>query len=252
MLKLPFLRERRLYRSYYRILGFYPHNIGYYNQALIHSSMQQKGKTGRPLNNERLEYLGDAVLDAIVGDIVFRTFPRRREGFLTNARSRLVKRETLGKVAKKMGLTELVHSNAVGHSHNSYMGGNAFEALVGAIYLDRGYAACMWFFKNRVLGRYLDLKRTACTDSNYKSQLLEWSQKYHVQLQFDVNEECTANQKNSPSFITQVKIGDEICGEGRGYSKKESQQRASQQTLERLHRDRQLVLKLIDGTTEQQ
>lgn len=238
-MKLPFRSERWLYLSFYRILGFYPHHLEYYRQALTHSSMQQKASTGRPLNNERLEYLGDAILDAVVGDIVYRTFQGRREGFLTNARSRLVKRETLGRVAKDMGLTELIRSNSGSQSHNSYMGGNAFEALVGAVYLDRGYDLCMWFFEKRVLGKYLDFKQTACTDRNYKSQLLEWSQKNRVELQYNIIEEGYEGKMRSPYFLTQVSVGGEVCGEGRGYSKKESQQLASAQALKYLRKKAQ-------------
>ena len=140
-IRLPFRKEKELFSSLKDILGFYPHNINLYKQALLHKSMGRRNEKGRPLNNERLEFLGDAVLSAVVGDIVFRHFEGKREGFLTNTRSKLVSRNTLGKLAQEMGIDQLVKSSDHSTSHNSYKNGNAFEALVGAIYLDRGYDA---------------------------------------------------------------------------------------------------------------
>ena len=132
-------------------MGFYPRRIEYYKLALMHKSVSRRNAKGRPLNNERLEFLGDAVLDAVVGDIVYRHFEGKREGFLTNTRSKLVQRETLNRLAQEMGINQLIHASTHSNSHNSYMGGNAFEALVGAIYLDRGYDSCMRFMQERIL-----------------------------------------------------------------------------------------------------
>lgn len=140
-IRLPFRKEKELYSSLYHVIGLYPHNISYYKLALMHKSVARRNAKGRPVNNERLEFLGDAILDAIVGDIVYEHFPGKREGFLTNTRSKLVQRETLNRLADEMGITNLVLSSGHSSSHNSYMGGNAFEALVGALYLDRGYDA---------------------------------------------------------------------------------------------------------------
>lgn len=137
-IKLPFRKDKELYSSFYKILGFYPHHIQYYEQALHHKSSSIK-KQGSWINNERLEFLGDAILDAVVGDIVFRHFKGKREGFLTNTRSKIVQRETLNRLAVEIGLDKLIISSTHSSTHNSYMCGNAFEAMVGAIYLDRGY-----------------------------------------------------------------------------------------------------------------
>ena len=175
-IKLPFRKEKELFSAIYNILGFYPHHIAYYNQALMHKSAGKRNEKGKPLNNERLEFLGDAVLDSVVGDIVFRHFEGKREGFLTNTRSKLVQRETLGKLAKEMGILELIKSNGPATSHNSYMGGNAFEALVGAIYLDRGYDACMRFMQKRILAQLINIDKVAYKEVNFKSKLLVWSQ----------------------------------------------------------------------------
>ena len=183
-IKLPFRKEKELYSSLYEIIGFYPRNISYYKQALLHKSMAKRNEKGKPMNNERLEFLGDAVLDAVVGDIVYRHFEGKREGFLTNTRSKIVQRETLGRLAQEMGIINLIKSNGHSSSHNSYMGGNAFEALVGAIYLDRGYGACMRFMEKRILKELLNLDKVAYKEVNFKSKLIEWSQKNRVKIDF--------------------------------------------------------------------
>ena len=137
-IKLPFRKEKELYLSLYHIIGVLPHNLSLYKTALLHKSVARRNDKGKPVNNERLEFLGDAILDAIVGDIVFEHFPGKREGFLTNTRSKIVQRETLNKLANDLGITRLILSSGHSQSHNSYLGGNAFEALVGALYLDHG------------------------------------------------------------------------------------------------------------------
>ena len=239
-IRLPFRKEKELYSSLYHILGFYPRNIQLYKQALMHRSMHKRSDKGRPLNNERLEFLGDAILDAVVGDIVFRHFEGKREGFLTNARSKLVQRDTLGKLAQEMGITDMVVRNNLSSSHNSYMGGNAFEALVGAIYLDRGYSACMKFMEKRILKQLLNIDKVAYKEVNFKSKLLEWSQKNKVNIEFQQLEQ-SVDENNSPVFVFQVLLeGVEGCS-GKGYSKKESQQLACKDTLLRLRREPQFI-----------
>ena len=239
-IKLPFRKEKELFSSLYEILGFYPHNIEYYRQALMHKSIGRRNDKGKPLNNERLEFLGDAILDAIVGHIVYSQYEGKREGFLTNTRSKLVSRETLGKLANEMGLSQLLLSAGRSNSHNSYVGGNAFEALVGAIYLDRGYDACMWFWQNRVLGKYINIDKVAFKEVNFKSKLLEWSQKNKVRMEYRMLKQ-KQDENGSPIFSFQVVI-EGIEGErGSGYSKKEAQQLASKDTLQKLKREPQFV-----------
>lgn len=239
-IKLPFRKEKELFSALYAIMGFYPHDIEFYKQALLHKSVAKRNANGRPVNNERLEFLGDAILDAVVGDIVFRHFKGKREGFLTNTRSKLVSRDTLGKLAKEMGLPKLIHSAGHNVSHNSYMNGNAFEALVGAIYLDRGYNACMRFMEKRILTQLINIDKVAYKEVNFKSKLLEWSQKNRVKMEFrELKQERDENK--SPVFTTQVFIeGLEGCV-GTGYSKKESHQQASKDTLQRLRREPQFI-----------
>ena len=198
-IKLPFRKEKELFSALYQILGFYPHDLTLYKQALLHKSMGRRNEKGKPVNNERLEFLGDAILDAVVGDIVYRHFEGKREGFLTNTRSKLVSRDTLGKLSKEMGIAELITSASQSTSHNSYMNGNAFEALVGAIYLDRGYNACMRFMQKRILAQLINIDKVAYKEVNFKSKLLEWSQKNRVKLEFRELSQ-TRDDKGSPLF----------------------------------------------------
>ena len=239
-IKLSFRKDKELYFSLYEIIGFYPHNIEYYKMALMHKSIMHRNNKGKPVNNERLEFLGDAILDAIVGDIVYHHFPGKREGFLTNTRSKLVQRETLNKLAQDMGINELILSNGHSSSHNNYMGGNAFEALVGAIYLDRGYTACMQFMQQRILTTRINLDKLAYKEVNFKSKLIEWSQKNRVKIEFALLQQ-KVEKGGSPVFIYQVVLeGVEGCS-GQGYSKKESQQLAAKLTLEKLKREPQFI-----------
>ena len=171
-IKLPFRKEKELCRAFRRMIGFYPHNIGLYQEALMHKSMLAHGKSGSPLNNERLEFLGDAVLGAVVSEIVYHHFPNKREGFLTNTRSKIVQRESLGKLANEIGLDKLIRRHEQNQTHNSYLAGNAFEALIGAIYLDRGYAHCKTFIADKILHRLIDIDKVAYQEVNFKSKLL--------------------------------------------------------------------------------
>lgn len=239
-IRLPFRKEKELYSSLYDIIGFYPHDISYYKLALMHKSVMRRNAKGKPVNNERLEFLGDAILDAIVGDIVYQHFPGKREGFLTNTRSKLVQRDTLNKLAQKMGINQLILSSGHTSSHNSYMGGNAFEALVGAIYLDQGYNACMRFMNKRILAQMINIDKVAYKEVNFKSKLIEWSQKNKVRLSYEqVLQEKDKN--GNPIFEFKVVLeGVEGCA-GRGFSKKESQQLASKLTLDKLKKKPQFI-----------
>lgn len=239
--RLVFQDDKELRQSLFNILGVYPHDLSLYRQALLHKSVGRRNDKGRPLNNERLEFLGDAVLDAVVGHIVYSHFPGKREGFLTNTRSKLVSRETLGRLSKEMGIAQLITSSGGQHSHNSYMNGNAFEALVGSLYLDRGYQACMKFVERRILSQLINIDKVAYKEVNFKSKLLEWSQKNRVKLEF-VEQKVEKEQKTgSPKFTSIVTLeGVEGC-QGTGFSKKESQQQAAKETLQRLRREPQFI-----------
>lgn len=238
-IRLPFRKDKELCRAFRDMLGFYPHKISLYQEALMHKSMSAHAKSGTPLNNERLEFLGDAVLGAVVGEIVFHHFPRKREGFLTNTRSKIVRRASLGNLAKKIGLDKLVRRNEHNQTHNSYLAGNAFEALIGAIYLDRGFAHCKSFITEKILHRLIDIDKLAYQEVNFKSKLLEWCQKHRVTLEYILLDE-TKDDDGSPLFNTKVVINGTECARGKGYSKKESHQKASKNALHRLKHDHKL------------
>ena len=241
-IRLPFRKDKESYYRLYKILGFYPHNIHYYKQAFIHKSSNKKGNKEEKLNNnERLEFLGDAILDAIVGDIVYQHFQGKREGFLTNTRSKIVQRDTLNKIANEIGLNKLVKYDMNNVSHNSYMGGNAFEALVGAVYLDRGYDYCMRFMRDRIIKQLINIDKVPHKEVNFKSKIIEWSQKNKVKTHFDLVKETRDEKGGSPVFYSEVIIEGICCGKGNGYSKKESQQLASKEALKKLKRNPKLI-----------
>ena len=235
-IRLLFRKDKESYFCFYKILGFYPRNIQLYQQALLHKSTSIRSEKGRPLNNERLEFLGDAILDAIVGDIVYKHFEGRREGFLTNTRSKIVQRETLNKLAVEIGLDKLVKYSTRSSSHNSYMYGNAFEAFIGAIYLDQGYERCKRFMEEKIFKNYIDLDKMSRKEVNFKSKLIEWSQKSKVEVSFELIEQFLDEDYN-PMFHTEIRIEGISAGKGTGYSKKESQQNAAQAALKKIKDD---------------
>ena len=238
-IRLLFVKDKEPYLCFYKILGFYPGNIELYQQALLHKSSSIKEK-GKLLNNERLEFLGDAILDAVVADIVYKRFDGKKEGFLTNTRSKIVQRETLNQVAVKIGLDKLIKFTTRQSSHNSYMCGNAFEALVGAIYLDKGYEACKVFMEERIIAQYMNLDKVSRKEVNFKSKLIEWSQKNKFEIEFQLKSQSVDNDQN-PTFETQVIVENIPAGIGSGYSKKESQQVAAQETLKKIKSDAQFI-----------
>ena len=243
-IRLLFRKDKESYLCFCRMLGFYPRDIRIYEQALLHKSSSVKSDKGRLLNNERLEFLGDAILDAVVGDIVYQKFEGKREGFLTNTRSKIVSRESLNHVAEQIGLVKLIKFNTRQSAHNSYMGGNAFEALVGAIYLDRGYEYCKYFMEHRIIGQYLNLEKLSRKEVNFKSKLIEWTQKNKVVIAFELVSQ-TLDEFNSPVFETEILIEGIPACKGKGYSKKESQQIAAHETLNKIKKDSAFLERIL-------
>jgi len=233
VIKFLFAKEKELYVFIHGITGFYPLNIEYYKLALVHRSMPVKTQDGRWANNERLEYLGDAILDAVVGAYLYNHYPTKHEGFLTSTRAKIVQRDSLNRLGKAFRLESHVRASTHSSSHNSYIGGNALEALVGAIYLDRGYEACKQFIEHKIIEQHLNLKELVKTERNYKSRLIEWTQKYRVSIEFQLVDTMTDAQ-GSPVFKTAVLLGGIFAAHGTGYSKKESHQAASKKSYERL------------------
>lgn len=230
-------KNREPYTSLYKILSFYPDNIHLYEQAFLHKSSSVEGGDGKWLNNERLEFLGDAVLDAIVADIVYKHFQNKREGFLTNTRSKIVQRETLNRVAVELGLDKLIVYSAKLSTHNNHLYGNALEALIGAVYLDQGYDMCYRFIENVIIKKHVNLETIAHKEVNFKSSLIEWSQKNKLEVTFDLIESFVDNEGN-PVFQTGINLSETQIGIGIGYSKKESQQSAAKMAIKKLRTDK--------------
>lgn len=243
-IRLLFRKDKESYFRFYEILGFYPHDIRIYEQALLHKSSSIKLEKGHLLNNERLEFLGDAVLDTVIADILYRKFDGKREGFLTNTRSKIVSRETLNRVASEIGLLQLIKFSTRQSAHNNYMGGNAFEALIGAIYLDRGYYGCKHFLEHRIIGKYIDIDRISRKEVNFKSKLIEWSQKNRMEISFELLSQAY-DSFNSPTFESEVMIEGLHAGKGMGYSKKESQQIAAQESMKLIKKDTAFMEKVF-------
>jgi ribonuclease-3 len=232
--------------SLYKLLGFYPNDAAIYEQAFLHKSSSIEADNGKWLNNERLEFLGDAVLDAVVADILYKHFPNRREGYLTNTRSKIVQRENLNRIAVKLGLHKMVIYSTKLSSHNNHLYGNALEALIGAIYLDRGYRKCYHFIDRMIIRKHINLDSIARKEVNFKSSLIEWSQKNKLEIFFDLIESFTDNDGN-PVFQSGVTLLNRQIGIGIGYSKKESQQNAAKMAIKKLRTDREFQKLVSDS-----
>lgn len=229
-----YLPDKREFRSRLKkILGFKPGNLELYEIAFIHRSATFILSDGKKVNNERLEYLGDAVLDAILSDYLFEKFPEANEGFLTKIRSRIVNRDVLNQLALSMGFNKILVSriNSTHLTKNLY--GDAFEALIGSVFLDKGFKKTKNVFIKNVLNKYLDLDQIVKTDTDYKSLVFEWVQKNKSNLIFTYNEEYDFNLKKSV-FSTILSIDKEEYGVGHGSSKKEAEQEAASQAWKRL------------------
>jgi len=215
------------------MLGFIPRRTSYYKLAFLPKSALQKHPSGVRLNNERLEYLGDAVLDAIVADCLYKRFPEGDEGFMTKLRARIVKRKTLNQVAVGLGIPGLINQVGSPGNKSKHLYGNALEALIGAIYIDRGYRAAKRFFIRRIMQKHIDLVQLVEKDPDYKSRVIEWAQKNRVEIGFESLVEHFAGQK-SPSFISTISIEGHPTGTGRGESKKEAEQQAAKKALDHI------------------
>ena len=225
--------RKEFYLFLKELLGFYPQNLKLYDLAFVHKSASTVDSQGNFVNNERLEYLGDAILGAIIADFLYNRFPQEDEGFLTKTRSKLVNRAILTKLTHDMGLHVFIDSNTTKNIDKSHIYGDALEALIGAIYLDRDYQTAKFFVTKKILSQFVDLNEIEQEDSNFKSQLIEWSQKNKRELEFDTTEE-TDEKLKQPRFKAVVKVDDVEVGHGSGTSKKEAHQNAAKQTLKKL------------------
>jgi ribonuclease-3 len=223
--------KKTLYFRLIRILGFLPGKVGLYELAFIHKSASLSDSKGNPLNYERLEYLGDAVLGVVIAEFLYRQFPDKNEGFLTKMRSKIVNGDHLSTLTMQMGLTRLLDTRIQNEQANRHILGDTFEALIGAIYLDKGYHKARKFLLKRVIRKYIDLAELEKNETNFKSQLIEWAQKNRKEITF-----YTDIEPYDPThFISFVSIGDTLFGSGTGVSKKEAEQFAALETLKELN-----------------
>ncbi len=235
-------QDKHLLEAIKNIVGSYPGNLELYRLATKHISVAKKNMYGLRESNERLEYLGDAVLSTVIAEYLFKKYPYKDEGFLTDIRSRIVNRESLNAVAKKIGVNNIIVYDQTGVyldgkgklSHKS-IDGDTLEALVGAIYLDKGFAYCKNFILKRLVIPHFDLDSIINTNPNYKSTIIEWAQKNNKDIRFGILD--IVGETQFKEFIAQIFINGEPLCTGSGLSKKKAEQSASQKALEMLETD---------------
>ena len=221
-----FGKDKIFFRAIDDMFGFIPHNIELYKLALIHKSASIVLEDGQHINNERLEFLGDAIIESVSSDYLFIEFPDKNEGFLTQLRSKMVSRQSLNGVAKRIGLDDHVITNASNSSSQKHIYGDAFEAMMGAIYLDQGYDFVNRLLINKIFAKYLKMETLAESETDFKSRLIEWCQKNHHTIHFATTHDKTYSATH-PFFYSKVLIDNIEVGHGAGESKKEAEQRAA-------------------------
>lgn len=228
--KYLFTPDKSFARQLKRILGFRPRNFELYQLAFVHKSASHFIFNNVKVNNERLEFLGDAILDSMVAEFLFLKFPDKEEGFLTQTRSKIVNRDNLNSMAIKLGISDMIVSKMSKDNHKSVYG-DALEALIGAIYLDKGYEKTKKIVLERIIQSYTNINRLLETENDFKSRIIEWGQKNKKAVNFTSFEEMDEHG-NTPVFITHLFVVDDIIGRGSGSSKKEAEQNAARQALQ--------------------
>jgi ribonuclease-3 len=224
--------DKALVKELRKILGFTPKHIRFYKRAFTHKSLTSKDDSKNvryPSNNERLEFLGDAILDSVTAEYLFRKYPTQDEGFLTQMRSKMVNRKALNKIAEQMELDIFLRQLGATRISQTMMG-NTYEAFVGAIYLDVGYRQTKSFIINKMLRQYLDVHELENINTNYKSQLLEYSQKNQKTISYDVLDHYRT-KNNRERFKIAVLLDGKVLATAEDYSKKSAEQKASEKAL---------------------
>jgi len=221
-----FSPNKAIYNSIKNIFGFYPGNVFLYKLALRHKSATKKKVNGLRINNERLEYLGDAILSAIIADFLFKKYPYETEGFLTDMRSKIVSRAALNKLSLKLGLNSHILSGGSQGKHGKSAGGDAFEAFIGAMYIDKGYEFTKKILIKRIICVHFDMEQLEKTEVNYKSKIVEWSQKNKIDAKFSVIDKI--GEKFQKQYVVAVIVdGKEICN-AKDYSIKGAEKLAAE------------------------
>lgn len=208
-----------------KIIGFKPHDISHYKKAFTHRSLNKKDSEGNALNFERMEFLGDAMLSAVIASHLFKEVPGGNEGYLTKMRSKIVSRKHLNELGKDLGLINFIQTNIPNEQFGNNIHGNLFEALVGAIYLDRGYKHCKRFIYERVILPYVDIEQLEGTVISYKGLLIEWCQKEKKNFDFEVYEDTGKDELRH--FAVKLRIDDRVVAKARATSKKKAEEKAS-------------------------
>ncbi|NTV83012.1 MAG: ribonuclease III [Bacteroidales bacterium] len=230
-----FKKDKILYAAIKNLLGFYPQNIYLYKVALSHKSAPQVWLKGQQVNNERLEYLGDAVLSSVVADYLYKKFPYQHEGFLTEMRSRIVSRSRFNKLSLKMGLNKLIFQGNGSFSSSKSIYGDTFEALIGAIYLDKGYNFTKKIVIRRIIDVHLDVDEIEKTDTNFKSRILEYAQREKRPLEFKVIQEIGEGHRKQ--YLVELLIDNSPVSRGQDFSIKAAEQIAAEKACEELLED---------------
>jgi len=217
------------------VLGFRPGNLHIYEKAFIHRSATHTLSDGSTINNERLEFLGDAILDAVLSDYLFEKYPSLDEGELTKLRAKIANGEQLNKLSKEIGINQLLISHINKSSHTRHLYGDALEALIGSVFIDKGYSKTRKFIIKKVLDSHFDLNTLIQTETDSKSQVIQWEQKSNKHFDFTYSEDYDPGNKKT-FFISTLRIDHEVFGEGAGPSKKVAEQMASKNALQRILR----------------
>jgi ribonuclease-3 len=228
-----FIRRNSLHDYIIKLTGFLFVNLELYELALTHRSASIYHGKGFSVNNERLEFLGDSVLDAIIADYLFENFPNENEGFLTNLRSRIVNRQFLNELAYQIKIDKHINAHVDKSGLSPSVLGNALEALIGAVFLDKGYSATKNFIIRALILPHVDLKKLSTVDTNFKGRIIDWSQKNRREIEFDCKEEQSIS-KSGHLFSVSLMLEGKIIGFGQAESKKEAEQRAAEEAIQKL------------------
>ena len=225
--------EKEIAKFLKNVLGFRPRNLDIYKMAFIHSSVSSRDSVCHAINNERLEYLGDSVLNTVIADYLFKKFPLHPEGPLTEMRSKIVCRDQLNKLSRKMGLAKFVMVDP--HAQPKSIHGDAFEALIGALYLDKGYNKTKYIIINKLLLTFMDLDSVLQEEHNYKSKILNWAQKNHYKIRFENG--VAGNPKGRKLFISRCYLNNNFLAEAEDFTVKKADQLAAEKAWEQLQKD---------------
>jgi ribonuclease III len=225
--------DKQLKNAIKSILGYKPGNISLYHLAFLHKSATQEIHNGIKVNNERLEFLGDAILDAIAADYLFKTFPTKDEGFLTEMRSKIVSRATLNRLSQKMGIDQLIQLDGSSSGTFRSFKGDAFEALIGAMYLDKGYDFTRKIILERIIKYYFNMDELVNQEVNFKSKIIEWAQREKKQTQFMVVDEVGSGYKKQ--YVVELQIDGELIARGQDYSIKGAEQNAAEKSWQKIN-----------------